>query len=122
MKQRYFKGIGVAIGDGGNDMNMLEAARVGIAIARGLATDSKGKMRKSSKDKMRAKGVRSGAVLSCDMSIPNFGMLPRLVQVVCTVACVCACARVHVCVRACVRVAFLGLIGVRCRCTAWWRA
>ena len=52
-------------------MNMLEAAGAGIAIARG-ATKGSG---------IAAKGVRSGAVLSCDMSIPNFGMLPRLVQV-----------------------------------------
>ena len=52
-------------------MNMLEAAGAGIAIARG-ATKSSG---------TAAKGVRTGAVLSCDMAIPNFGMLPRLVQV-----------------------------------------
>ena len=61
LAKRYL-GVVLSIGDGGNDALMLEESDVGVAIA---AHDA----------------ANSGAQLSCDISIPSFAVLPRLVHV-----------------------------------------
>ena len=60
----FFLVANVAWLSAGNDALMLEKSDIGVAIA---AQD--------------ADSERSSALLSCDISIPSFAMLPRLVHV-----------------------------------------
>ena len=67
MKRKFMHGATVAIGDGGNDVQMLAAAEIGVAIVR--------------HDKGSSRRVQTMASLVGDASIARFAFLPRLLQV-----------------------------------------